>query len=367
MQTKAYFASSVPAALEVARQELGEDALLVKSRPSPPEMRAFGRLEVTFAFDPRLDPAKAARPAAQPLPTRVPDNPEIDDIRRQLADLRTALGRGSDKPSLSAVPRNSHDGTVTRLVDCGLSRITAAEIASAAATRDGDPEAAVLAELSARIKTAPTAIEPGECRTLAFVGPPGRGKTTSLVKIAFQLGIAQRIPVRIYSAGAHGVGAADQLARYASILGTPFLAFESLQSLHLALNGDTWNGLILIDTPGIAPADTQELAELEAFFSARTALEMHLVLRADATSTDLYSVVTRFSGLNPSRLLFTGMDETQSVASVAETLIRTGITASFFGNGQRIPDDLDQVIADKIAWELWSDTFSGVSAARAAA
>jgi hypothetical protein len=43
MQTKTYFASSVPAALDLARKELGEDALLVTSKPSPPAMRAFGR------------------------------------------------------------------------------------------------------------------------------------------------------------------------------------------------------------------------------------------------------------------------------------------------------------------------------------
>ena len=45
MQTKTYFASSVPAALEVARQELGEDALLVGSKPAPaarPAVRPAG-------------------------------------------------------------------------------------------------------------------------------------------------------------------------------------------------------------------------------------------------------------------------------------------------------------------------------------
>src|SRR5947209_7097570 len=35
MQTKTYFANSVPAALEVARQELGPEAMLVTSRPTP--------------------------------------------------------------------------------------------------------------------------------------------------------------------------------------------------------------------------------------------------------------------------------------------------------------------------------------------
>ena len=60
MQTKTYFATSVPAALEVARQELGQDALLVGSRPAPTAARQYGRLEVTFAFDPK---EPAPRPA----------------------------------------------------------------------------------------------------------------------------------------------------------------------------------------------------------------------------------------------------------------------------------------------------------------
>jgi len=39
MQTKTYFASSVAAALEVARRELGADALLVGSQPTPAASR----------------------------------------------------------------------------------------------------------------------------------------------------------------------------------------------------------------------------------------------------------------------------------------------------------------------------------------
>ena len=35
MQTKTYFASSVSAAMEVARRELGAEAMLVSSRPAP--------------------------------------------------------------------------------------------------------------------------------------------------------------------------------------------------------------------------------------------------------------------------------------------------------------------------------------------
>jgi flagellar biosynthesis GTPase FlhF len=295
MQTKAYFASSVPAALEVARRELGENALLVGSKPTPPQTRKFGPLEVTFAWDPKEASAK---------------NP--------------------GKPS---------GILVERLLEAGLSRETAAGIAS-------------IDELASRIPVAPfVEMKPGENRTLAFIGPPGRGKTTSLVKIAVNLGLARRVPIRIYCAGAHAIGAQEQAARFAAILGAPFQACESLASLNLA---QEWKGLVLIDTPGISPADRNELSELKDFFAAQPGIEKHLVLRADASSADMLHMMSRFSALRPSRLLFTGMDEAVRVGPAIDALIRSGIPATFTGTGPQIPEDLEEVSADRLARALWA-------------
>jgi flagellar biosynthesis GTPase FlhF len=308
MQTKAYFASSVPAALEVARRELGENALLVSSKPTSPQARKFGPLEVTFAWDPKE--AAARNPAANPV------------------------GPATVVPG--ALPE--------RLAEAGFSRETAGEIAT-------------VAELARRIPVAPfTEMKPGENRTLAFIGPPGRGKTTSLVKIAVNLGLARRVPVRIYCAGAHAIGAQEQAARFAAILGAPFQACESLASLNLALSGEEWKGLVLIDTPGISPADRNEFSELKDFFTARPEIEKHLVLRADASSADSLHMMSRFSGLTPSRLLFTGMDEAVRMGPAIEALIRGGIPATFTGTGQQIPEDLEEVSADKLARAVWTAT-----------
>jgi flagellar biosynthesis protein FlhF len=253
MQTKTYFASSLPAAFEVARRELGENALLVVSKPSPPAVRHFGRLEVTFTWDPNETPG--------------------------------------------------------------------------------------------RIRVVPFAeMQPGENRTLAFIGPPGRGKTASMLKIAMNLGLARGVPVRVYC-----VGTPEPVARFSAILGMRFHACESLTSLNLALNAEGSKGLALIDTPGISPGDRGELGELRAFFTARPEIEKHLVLRADASSADMLHMMSRFSGLMPSRLLFTGMDEAISMTSVIEALARGGIPATFAGTGPRIPEDLEQVNADKLA------------------
>jgi flagellar biosynthesis protein FlhF len=333
MQTKIYFASSVPAAFDVARQELGDDALFVRSAPTPGHLRHFGRFEVTFGW------------ASAPTP---PPPGDLSQSARSQSDRSPA--------SIAA-----------RLVEAGFSRGTAAEIASDAACASGDPDAAVVDELARRIRVA--ACEPAHDngRTMAFIGPPGRGKTTSLVKIAIALGISRQRPVRIYSVGAHFVGAREQVARFAGIPGTAWRACKSFADLGLALQTDAGHQLRLIDTPGISPADRSEYAELAEFFAAYPEIEKHLVLRAEATSADMLSMVARFSGLTPSRLLFTGLDEASSRAPMLETLIRSRIPAAFTGTGQQIPADLEEANAERLARSVWASSSPPAGAAHALA
>lgn len=342
MQTKTYFAGSVAAALEVARRELGPDALLVGSQPAPNASRQFGRLEVTFAWDPAVNhPAEPAGHARYPVS-------EIDEIRRELSALRVTVAASPNAPR--------EDGLIAaRLTSAGIDPAVAREVAVAATEKAGDPHEAAQQELARRISTAPfVGVKAGESRTLAFIGPPGRGKTTSLVKLAMARGLAEGVPVRIYTAGAHGVGAQEQMARYAAILGVPWNACESLAALNLALKGDSWKGLALIDTPGLSPGDRSETEELRYFLSTRPEIETHLVLRADARSADSLLVVSRFLSLKPARLLFTGMDEALDPVSMADVLMRGGIPATFAGTGQRIPEDMEEVNAAKLARSLWA-------------
>ena len=93
------------------------------------------------------------------------------------------------------------------------------------------------------------------------------------------------------------------MARYAAILGVPFQAFESFESLHLALEGERWKGLILIDTPGAAAADHREMDGMAKFFGRRKEIEKHLVIRAEARSADMQCMLEKFAAIEPSRLL----------------------------------------------------------------
>jgi flagellar biosynthesis GTPase FlhF len=85
------------------------------------------------------------------------------------------------------------------------------------------------------------------------------------------------------------------------------------------------------------------------FFGRRADIETHLVLRAEARSTDMQYMVSRFAGFHPSRLLFTGMDEACGMGAAVDTLIRSGIGVSFLGTGTQIPEGLEAADAWKLA------------------
>jgi flagellar biosynthesis protein FlhF len=349
MQTKTYFANSVPAALEVARQELGPEAMLVTSRPAPEHSRQFGKLEVTFAFD-----RTPAEPAGK-------SNAELEEIREQLTALRMAIQRG-------AISADAAFPVSAAIFPASAFPAAAFPGSSAAVTPIAPPAQPNISIAQPNIPIAPfREMKSGESRTLALIGPPGRGKTTSLVKIAVRFGLSRQLPVRIYTAGAHGVGQQEQMARYAAILGLPWQAYESVESLHLALTGETWRGLCLIDTPGLSPMDRAEYNEFAKFFSRRPEIEKHLVLRADATAADLSHVISRFSTISPDRLLFTGLDEALSTAGAVDALVRSGIPATFIGTGQRIPEDIEEAASAKFTTAARDGARTAVRFAAAAA
>jgi len=365
METKTYFSSSVQAAMDAARRELGPDAMLVSSKPSPETARAFGRWEVTFAWEAGI--AAAGTPSGSATSHKpevvhrpgetVPSRGEsgLEDIRLEISALRDAFGRhAGPAPGTTEAAAEVDSDAVRSLCETGMEKDTANQIARAAATGTGHAGARILRELMTRMPTAAFApLEPDESRTVAFIGPPGRGKTTSLIKVAVRYGLANRIPTRIYAAGAHGVGATEQMARYAAILGVPFQAIESFDSLNLAMQGDRSKGLLLIDTPGLVLSDRREMDAMTRFFARRTDIEKHLVIRAEARSADMRYILSQFAPVGPTRLLFTGVDETRGLGAAVDTMISSGIAASFFGTGPQIPDDLEEVSVPKVARSVW--------------
>ena len=100
---------------------------------------------------------------------------------------------------------------------------------------------------------------------------------------------------------------------------------------------------MLIDTPGFAFRDLAGGCELASFLAERTDIQKHLVLSGSMRCTDMNRMSAAYDIFRPSHLIFTRMDETETLGPVLNEAIGSGRPLSFFGTGQQVPEDLEAV------------------------
>jgi flagellar biosynthesis protein FlhF len=321
MKLKSYFSGSVEAATELARAELGEDALLVNARPATPETRHLGAYEVVFGVPPRDTPA-AQPPAAPGAPNRLAQ--DLTDLKREIERLALCLRvEGPSDPSPEKLE------LYPRLLANELDPLLAQAVAQGTPLED-------LFEVDGTLG------RPGAARgVVALVGPPGAGKTTALVKLAARYGLHSRGPVQVLSADVCRIAAADQLRSLAAILGVGCQVVETPVALAQALEEHRAKDLVLIDTPGLAVREMEDGADLARLLASHPEIDTHLVLPASMKPSDMARVIERYEIFLPKKLLFTRMDETDHYGALVSEAARRSLPISFLADGQRIPEDLE--------------------------
>ncbi|HEX5229206.1 MAG TPA: hypothetical protein VFW44_15935 [Bryobacteraceae bacterium] len=357
MKIKSYFADSVEQAIQEARQELGAEAMLITSRRSSPDSRSLGAYEVVFGLHGAMPAAaQAGSTPAAPRRTELSKDltrdlsGELQHLRAQLQEIKSTLqgNRGSEFSSPDA------EALLQELIAGDLSRDVAQDIVGNAVrlrdqlSRDqpklSTPLRAYASELiSNRLQFAPplqkTDAEGGP--VIAFVGPAGAGKTTTLIKIAIRDYLAQRQSVRIISVDPYRVAAHEKLRSFASIIGVAFTAVTSLADFLPAVEDARKKTAVLIDTPGYSPAEMDGAQEMARCFARLPKKQVHLVLPASMKRADLSKAVRSYSAFEPDCLLFTKLDETESQGAILSVALETGRPLSFFASGQNIPEDIE--------------------------
>ena len=117
----------------------------------------------------------------------------------------------------------------------------------------------------------------------------------------------------------------DQLRAYASLIGIGFDTVDTMAGLAQALEEASGKDLVLIDTPGFGPADMDEAAELAMFLSRHRQIEVQLVMPAMLRTAVMQRVAERFSIFQPSRMLYTNIDDAAGSGGAIELAMRTGL------------------------------------------
>ncbi len=342
--------------MAMARHELGPEAMLVNSRKAPAESGHPGEYEVVFGV---LEEQVKAPP---PQPDRI--SADVAELKKELEAMRRAMTRSAFAPPewLGAAPDLSDAYAILTANEVApeLAReiVHGAEARAAKGLRTQTARAqvyqrALVEELESRFRVQPALGRTESApRITALVGPPGAGKTTTLVKLAVNYGLAARRPAILLTMDTYRIAAAEQLRAYAAILGVAVQVLDTVSALAQALEESSGKELILIDTPGLSYGDLAgehvDAPALARFLRSRADIDTQLTIPASMKAADVTRIVDAYSIFQPQRLIFTRMDETSSYGPIFNEAARTGKPVSFFASGQRIPEDLEEATAGRI-------------------
>ncbi len=200
-----------------------------------------------------------------------------------------------------------------------------------------------------RVSTAgPLLSAAGEQKIALFVGPSGVGKTSTIAKLATHYGIVEQRSVALITMDTYRPAAVEHLRLYAEVLGIELSVAASCEEARAAIAQAREAELILIDTTGFNPYEPITAQRWRGLLNGAYPMEVHLVLAAGTRVPDLVVSTSQCVDVPGLRLLFTKLDETAGYGGIFEATHRTGIPLSYWGTGQRVPDDLVQAQVDRL-------------------
>ncbi|MBP9032719.1 MAG: flagellar biosynthesis protein FlhF [Pseudomonadales bacterium] len=399
MKLRRIIGPDVKTALRLVREQLGPDAMILSNRrvpggveivasPEPdtatparsacanagePMLRAFGLAAGAVAAAPRAHAAPgsgperapshagvfAARPAPVPAPGAVSMEtlagaspaaapgagvpPQWLEMQSELRSMRTLLeerlpGLRAERPVFGP----GAEGRIwRRLTRIGLPNELVRELLAGVDGTAGWEAAwsATLARLVAGLGTAGDVVAAGG--VWAFAGPTGAGKTTTICKLAVRH-VLEHGPgeLALLSMDAARIGGADMLRAVARLLGVPFHAGASGETIQDALGRVPPATLVLVDTAGGGPRLRAPGRQLEELGAMRERVHTLLVLPANVQLSWLHAALPDYAACAPLGAVVTKLDETASLGELIGALHRESLALAYSTDGPEIPDDL---------------------------
>jgi flagellar biosynthesis protein FlhF len=433
MRVKTFEATSMQEALNIVKQDMGEEAFILSTRTKQ-RKNALGQaeepiIEVTAAVDEAADSAPAPslpaaggiyglrpplanrppeaaprrpspirdhapmvaapeRPPAAAPPSAPPPPPvDLQPLRRELLEIKGAVEALKDQESRNQTILRELDqmkaqlnriqkqgmpqaqlhlpqamlglygelvaNDVDPMIALRLCEYTQRTLLEQGGDETVDPEKArlfmrrVIADFIP--VASPIQLEPGKMRVAALVGPTGVGKTTTIAKLAAYAKLELKQKVALLTLDTFRMAAVDQLHQYAEILQVPLHVALTVEDLRSAMRFYQDRALVLIDTPGHSPKDSEMQNQLRRFLDELPEVETHLVLSATTKPRDLADIAQRFEPLKPGRIIFTKLDETSTFGPLLSTLVRVKRPLSYLGTGQEVPQDLEMATSRRVA------------------
>ena len=329
MLERTYRANRFDDALAQVKKELGADAMILSTRQIP----GTGLM--------------GARPQVEVV--AVPASAATDEMKKPTQRHWTGAGILERRLARGGVPKFTADALSARVRD-----VFGAENGGYTEVSD-----ALAHALSEQLRFAPTSAA-NRPRVMAFCGPTGVGKTTTIAKIAAQASLVEGQSVALICMDRYKIGGVEQLERYADLIGIPLACAFDTNMLNNALDDFASASLVLIDTEGRTPRDMGAFVELgDTFKNACEPIETHLCLSASMREAEMEHVVERMSAVGATKLTMTKLDEAIDFGAIVAACTTSGLPLAYFTTGQRVPEDMEVATPQRLAAVLCGEEIQG--------
>ncbi len=182
---------------------------------------------------------------------------------------------------------------------------------------------------------------------IALVGPTGVGKTTTIAKLAaryaLRYGTAECAMITLDT---YKIGAQEQLKIFADLIGVPLYTASTPTEFFRLLDKLAQRRLVLVDTAGLSQRDARLHDYLAQSLDDGTGeIKPLLVLSAATQLSVMQEIMLAFGKLKPIGCILTKLDEATLLGPAVTLLAQNRLALAYCTNGQRVPEDLMPITA----------------------
>lgn len=192
-------------------------------------------------------------------------------------------------------------------------------------------------------------------KVVAFIGPTGVGKTTTIAKVASHYAVEEKKKIVLLTADTYRIAAAEQLRTYANILEVPFRVIYTEDELQSAVMDFKEYDYIFLDTIGHSYQNEEQINSMKNLLEAVKELaqtQIFLVLSATTKYRDLLKIADTYSSVADYQLIFTKLDETNTLGNLLNLKLHTGAEIAYVTCGQNVPSDIERFNPQKTVKQL---------------
>lgn len=357
MKTKKFIGKSFQYAIEKAKDELGEEIVIIDTQ----EVTSGGFLseekkmiEILVSVPENEGEAESAEPQAQEsffqsekpkaaiIPKKVNKTFQYTYLTNELEKLNDYVEKlmFDEFPKILIQFKNT-------LIQAGITEEDAVKLVTAIQRKlKGIPvlsNGLLMGSLEGILQTYlkdRKLIRDYKPKVIALVGPPGVGKTMSLMKLATNKQIVGERTVAIISTDNYRMAASETLTKFSKLTTIPVHEVQNAEDFSNKIAKLHKVDIILVDTPGNNILEKKYFSEMDTFFQNVPNIKKLLVLNSSYDQRIINKYINEYNKLDISGMIITKIDELNFPGKVVSIAMSSNLPIYFLGNGQSIPGDL---------------------------